>query len=195
MTTPTVVIGVRLKECRRRCIVSAIKEKKDFSEWTTLAKDKTSKTELKFPGNYTNLEIDVIPLFLQKLLQNNDTIDVVEEEVSEEVDESRNSPHECRICSVGGNLKDLVCCWQQHKGPFHERLYSIVPCDFPVIEGRVQHLYYKRIRFSAYKLFAAEIGACDDNDGFPSENPPLPPCIELRLKYWLSGKKEIFRKY
>ena len=101
----------------------------------------------------------------------------------------------CYICSLGGNVRDKKCSWQEHFGGFQEDLYSLLPLGFPMRSESMQRHHYRALRFSAYDYFSSKSDGTG-NRGFSwNEKPPLPPCVELRLKYWFSDREERFRKY
>ena len=62
---------------------------------------------LLLPGTFGNLELDVIPKFLAKVLANNEELTLKETKVSERV---RERSRECLVCSWGGNRTDYKCC-------------------------------------------------------------------------------------
>ena len=145
------------------------------------------------PGTFGNLELDVIPKFLAKVLANNEELTLKETKVSERV---RETSRECLVCSWGGNRTKYKCCWFQHLKAFRKQFFSVFPSGFTSEEQRNEHLLYKRMRFAAYKFFASFLEGEDNEPSVSREyNAPLPPCIKLRLKYWFSSRDEVFRKY
>ena len=145
------------------------------------------------PGTFSNLELEVIPKFLVKVLQDNKELTLKEKKVSEKVSK-RNK--ECLVCSWGGNRANYTCCWYEHLEAYKKRFFSVFPAGFSAEEQKNEHLLYKRMRFSSYKFFASFIeGEEDDPSQLMEYNAPLPPCIELRLKYWFSSSEELFRNY
>ena len=181
----------------RNCMVKAIKLEKEFgglSEFVSVGDG--TKGKLLFPGNIINLETQVIPCFVDLWLGRNSVEEV--ETPDDWLDGIDEKSRDCLICSKGGKVPDVECAWLKHKGQFEANFYSILGSRFPLDTcPEKQARYYKALRYNAYDFFRQLSTASDYvvNDNTDYIENPLPPCIELRLKYWFSAKYEIFKKY
>ena len=117
-------------------------------------------------------------------------------ESSEEEGKSKDDkPCYCLICEQDGEVEETEgCVWQAHVKAYEKEIFSILGPSFPFRNVKKQAQFYRQVRYNSHEFLYRLL-----NDDSSHENclmeEALPPCIELRLKYWFSSYRQAFKKY